>query len=732
MAIDLSYLMPEVREGFYIPSEIKQAWAAELEVLKEVDRICIKHNIPYQAEWGTLLGAVRHGGFIPWDDDLDISMARPDYERFLKIAPRELPEGFSVYNYRNHDNFRQFISRVTSAERISFDKEHLKRFAGFPFMSGLDVFVLDYVNKDDELEEERINEANFVLSFADCLYSGSLSNSEIKDHFKTIKEKYGVEIESGASDWEIQKTLFALTDKIISRFSKEESKGLIQIAPLGLKCPGRCIPFEKYEKTIRRPFESVTVPIPVFFDDMLKFRYGNYLTPVTDVSGHNYPYFESQKEELNKAAGENLFDYSFDKNDILDVHKDKDLSYKSLVKECISGFEAMAESINKGEYGILPDLQQLVIDLGNLTESVLGKGTTTVSKAEKLCETIFLCHESSNRSNLDVSILLKELNALIVTVREEILSKRFVLFLYSKREDFEYLRVEYERYANASDAYVFVASVSWGYKDYDGSLYDLRNDETPEGVYAVPFEDIQYDLLQPDITFTTDAFDNRNPVFSVLPSCYTKALKEYTDRLIYIPPYKTDDFDKTHARAYKNLKYYLAVPGVIRCDEIHVWSSQIRDTYIEKLTEFAGEEKRDLWSDKIKVKNDENEVIKKEEKEKHLLVFFDSATIIAYGDKAHRKIRRVVETLKENESCLKTVWYIPQYVSELLSKDDLDKLNVSLNALTSKLQAVIETDPDIVKVTKRADAYYGDPSIVSEYMRYLKKPVMIANLEVGL
>ena len=117
---------------------------------------------------------------------------------------------------------------------------------------------------------------------------------------------------------------------------------------------------------------------------------------------------------------------------------------------------------------------------------------------------------------------------------------------------------------------------------------------------------------------------------------------------------------------------------------------------------------------------------------KHLLVFFDSATIIAYGDKAHRKIRRVVETLKENGSCLKTVWYIPQYVSELLSKDDLNKLNVSLNALTSKLQAVIETDPDIVKVTKRADAYYGDPSIVSEYMRYLKKPVMIANLEVGL
>ena len=67
-----SFFEDEVREGFYVPAMIKKAWAAELTVMYEVDRICRKHNIRYFSDWGTMLGAVRHGGFVPWDDDFDI------------------------------------------------------------------------------------------------------------------------------------------------------------------------------------------------------------------------------------------------------------------------------------------------------------------------------------------------------------------------------------------------------------------------------------------------------------------------------------------------------------------------------------------------------------------------------------------------------------------------------------------------------------------------------------
>ena len=95
------FLKEETRDGFLVTAERKKHWACMLDMLEVFLAICRKHQLRYFATDGTLLGAVRHNGFIPWDDDVDLGMPRPDYDRFLRLAPRELPRHLALVHKGN-------------------------------------------------------------------------------------------------------------------------------------------------------------------------------------------------------------------------------------------------------------------------------------------------------------------------------------------------------------------------------------------------------------------------------------------------------------------------------------------------------------------------------------------------------------------------------------------------------------------------------------------------------
>ena len=99
------FLRPEERSGFPVDVQRKKIWAVELDLLLEIDRVCRKNNIRYWLCAGTLLGAVRHGGFIPWDDDLDIIMMREDFDRFVRLGA----EFKSPYFLQTHDTDPEYF-----------------------------------------------------------------------------------------------------------------------------------------------------------------------------------------------------------------------------------------------------------------------------------------------------------------------------------------------------------------------------------------------------------------------------------------------------------------------------------------------------------------------------------------------------------------------------------------------------------------------------------------------
>ena len=166
LVIGEDFLKEEVRCGFKVTERMKRAWAAELKILMEIDALCKKYNITYFAEVGTLLGAVRHHGFIPWDDDIDLAMKRDDYMRFLSVA-HELPADYRIKSMY-HDvtgTFCQFHAVVENfvGEKLEWDEKRNERFFGCPFICAIDIFPLDY------LEESQNNDKLYKHTEKLCL-----------------------------------------------------------------------------------------------------------------------------------------------------------------------------------------------------------------------------------------------------------------------------------------------------------------------------------------------------------------------------------------------------------------------------------------------------------------------------------------------------------------------------------------------------------------------------------
>lgn len=128
--------------------ELKQLKQTILEIFRVVDRICREEKIPYFIIAGTALGAVRHGGFIPWDDDLDIGMLREDYERFLRVAPQRLGTGYFLQNHETDPGAPFYFTKIRKNGTRAVEP-YLK---GLSMHHGvfLDIFPFDAVPDDPE------------------------------------------------------------------------------------------------------------------------------------------------------------------------------------------------------------------------------------------------------------------------------------------------------------------------------------------------------------------------------------------------------------------------------------------------------------------------------------------------------------------------------------------------------------------------------------------------------
>ena len=315
MEFPREFFLDEVREGFFIPAMMKRAWAAELEILVEIDRICEKYKLRYFIDYGNLLGAIRHKGFIPWDDDIDIMMMRKDYEIFAEVANAELPKEL-VFRSPEDDsgNYELFSSVQHRAMLISTDA--IGKYHNYLYGAGVDIFPYDYLAKDPNKEKQREDILKSLCILASFPSIEGENHAVLQEEAKKIKKHYGIDL-SHSSDY--RKTVLNLLNDCFTEFNQEGSTKIAYLLDLVLyKEQGKGI-FEEqwYSEQSYLDFEFLALPVPKDYRKVISEKYDHYEQIKKAGGAHDYPLYRKMEAAYRDGIGGKLFyEYSINKNDL--------------------------------------------------------------------------------------------------------------------------------------------------------------------------------------------------------------------------------------------------------------------------------------------------------------------------------------------------------------------------------------------------------------------------------
>lgn len=277
----------------YVTSREKQAlFSVLLDLLSELNRVCAKYNITYYACGGTLLGAIRHKGFIPWDDDVDVILPRKDYDKLKKIADTgAFKEPYFFQSPSTDEGYPKGFCRLRNSytTETPFDDVAMNCNRGV----FIDIFPLDIIPDDNKKYKKQFNKLKMIRLFMNAYaryYSGFGTEGTTK--IKSIV--YYALVPLFASKILTTNKLFNLYEKVASQYLDTDNH---RAGPIALLNPSDRVIYDRclWEgQTIWWNFENIKISVPEYYDDILKISYGDYMTPVQETSLHGTILFSSE------------------------------------------------------------------------------------------------------------------------------------------------------------------------------------------------------------------------------------------------------------------------------------------------------------------------------------------------------------------------------------------------------------------------------------------------------
>lgn len=260
---------------------LKKLQDIELDILIMLKDFCLQHDISWFLDGGTVLGAARHRGFIPWDDDIDIGMLREDYDRFVSLAKTELPSGYSLHDWSNTPGYSAMFAKVYKDNTKFYTEETIE--AGCDQGIFVDIFPYDQLAEDSAQKKKQIRNARIWQSILYLYYTRTI----VVPHKGLL----------GTAERNACKIAHSLVSRLFDpdfirkKFNRSTLPVRESPSSLYLSLPWPNVPgFKRSDllPAVTLLFEGYEFPVPARPEAFLEATYGNWrqLPPVDDRHTH--------------------------------------------------------------------------------------------------------------------------------------------------------------------------------------------------------------------------------------------------------------------------------------------------------------------------------------------------------------------------------------------------------------------------------------------------------------
>lgn len=281
--VQKDFFNEEVRSGYTITPAMKKVWACELNLLEVFAAVCNKHGLRFWIDSGTLLGAIRHKGFIPWDDDIDVVMFREDYDKLVSIAASEFKKPYIFQTAYTEKQFVRGHAQLRDTRTTAIIPVEL--YKNFNQGIFIDIFVMDYVPNDEKeqiKQEWRAHRLRDKLEFRANPLRYFMNDKERLLQSIRYKIKYFT-----------KKSFNRLYKRYEDLFRQNLASECACVASLAWLYSATRRDKHYYDETVFVDFEHLKVPAPKGYDKLLTDQYGDYMTPVKVPTYHGQIIFDA-------------------------------------------------------------------------------------------------------------------------------------------------------------------------------------------------------------------------------------------------------------------------------------------------------------------------------------------------------------------------------------------------------------------------------------------------------